>query len=931
MEFRLLGPLEVLERGAVVPLGGPRQRALLTLLLLSANKVVSRERLIDGLWGEEPPPAAANSLQVAVHGLRKALGADRIETRGPGYVLRVSPVELDLERFERLVERARKESPGAAATTLEEALALWRGEPLADLADASAALTGLEEARIAALEQRIDADLALGRHAELAGELEGLIAEHPFRERLRGQLMLALYRSGRQADALAAYQGAREALVEHLGVEPGEELRGLERAILRQDASLAAPRRERQSKLPAPASSLVGRGLERAAVTALLGRDDVRLLTLTGPGGTGKTRLALEAAAELAPGFVDGAAFVDLAPLDEPALVPATVARALDVVESEVATVERLKQALRPRAMLLVLDNFERVDDAAPLVSELLSAAPDLKVLVTSRVVLRLSGEHEYPVPPLRIPDRALVRDLEGLGRNEAVALFVARARAVQHDFRLSRENAEAVAAICVDLDGLPLAIELAAARVTLHPPALLRERLEQRLEVLTGGPRDVPERHQTLRATIDWSYELLDPGERELFARLAVFAGGCSTDAVESVCEAPLETLETLLAHSLLQRETARGGEPRLRMLETVRAYARERLEESGEAERLRERHAAYFLELAETLGAALWAPVQGPERGGRLDRLEAEHDNLRAALAWAERHDPEVGLRIAAALCDFWADRSYLREALSSLERALAGAGSAPAPLRAKALHGACYVAFLQGEYERGDELGEASLALYRQLGDREGEGRTLHIRGWAAAHRGDVEQAARLAGDSLALARELGHTRGVIVSLNGLANAAAAAGDRKRAVALYEEGLELAREHGDRVGQAGILGAWGGLAAEQGDDETAGRMLAESLVLCHQDGHTRGVGGCLHNIAMLAQRNGRQDTAVALSAAAAGVLDALGGSLPPVSRAAAEEVVAAARAALGEEQFAAAWTHGRALSLHEAVDLGRAAATP
>jgi predicted ATPase/DNA-binding SARP family transcriptional activator len=929
LEFRLLGPLEVLDGNASVALGGPRQRALLTLLLLNANEVVSRERLIDGLWGEEPPAAAANSLQVAVHGLRKVLGPERVETRGPGYAVRVSPGELDLERFERLAERARREAPPSAAVTLREALALWRGEPLADLSAARAALRRLEEARITALEQRIDADLALGRHAELAAELEGLIAEHPFRERLRAQLMLALYRSGRQADALVAYQDTREALVEHLGIEPGEELRGLERAILRQDASLAAPAPAPRSNLPAPATSLVGRALERAAVTALLRRDDVRLLTLTGPGGTGKTRLALEAAGELGSELPDGALFVDLAPLDDPALVPSTVARALDIGEGEIATVERLKQTLRPRTMLLVLDNFERVDEAAPLVSELLAAVPELKVLVTSRVVLRLSGEHEYPVPPLRVPESALVRDLDALARNESVALFVARARAVKHDFVLSRENAEAVAAICVGLDGLPLALELAAARVTLHRPAELRERLEQRLEVLTGGPRDVPARHQTLRATIDWSYELLTSDERELFARLAVFAGGCTLDAVEPVCEAPLETLEALLAKSLLQGEHVGGGEPRFRMLETVREYALERFEASGDAERVRERHAAYFADLAEIAGAALWGPVQGPQRVPWLDRLEAEHDNLRVALSWSEQHDSERALRIAGALIDFWADRSYIREGLAWLERSLAQPGPLPAPLSAKALHGASYLAFLQGEYERGDQLGDAALALFQQLGDREGAGRTLHVLGWAATHRGDLERAAMLATGSLALARELGHTRGIIVSLSSLAIVQANRGDHERAVGLLEDALVLAREHGDRLSEAGILGALGAIAAERGDDEAARPLLRESLSLLHDDGHVRGVAGCLQGIAGLAQRSGRAEIAATLFAAAAELREALGASLAPSERAAAEASVEAARADLGEAPFAAAWARGRAVPLDEAVDLARAAA--
>src|SRR5262245_19635649 len=554
-------------------LGGPKQRALLALLLLRRNEVVPRERLVDSIWGEGPPSSAANSLQVYVHGLRRVLGAERIERNGSGYRINVESDELDLERFERLVRRGKEtldSRPADAADDLREALELWRGSPLADLADepVAAEAHGLEEARLSAFELRNDAELATGRHEELVPRLAALVVEHPYRERLREQQILAHYRCGRQKDALDAYRSAREAFVEALGVEPGPALQELERAVLRQEATLAAPvqRAALAARLPAPATPLVGRRVETAAVAALL-REDARLVTLTGPGGTGKTRLALAVAEELAPTLRDGAVFVDLAPLSDPELLMPAIAEALGIADDT-----PLVDELCDRSLLLVLDNLEQLLDGVEPIGALLAGAPGLCVLATSRAPLQLYGEHAYAVPPLDSPEADA--DFETLAANDSVRLFAARARAADAGFVLDDGTIDVAAAICRRLDGLPLAIELAAARTKLLSLEAILERLADSLDILSGGARDVAPRQRALRATLDWSFDALEPDEQDVFRALGVFAGGFTDRFARSVANGdPLPLVE----RSLVRRV---GG--RFTLLEPIRAYTVERLREA-------------------------------------------------------------------------------------------------------------------------------------------------------------------------------------------------------------------------------------------------------------------------------------------------------------------------------------------------------------
>ena len=552
--------------------------------------MVSRDRLVDQLWGEEKPAQAAHTVQVFVSRLRKALGPEVIETKVPGYMARAQ--DLDLARFERLCTLGRDElERGRAALAdraLAEALSLFRGPPLADFAYetwAQQEISRLEEARLACLEERIEAGLALGRDGELVGELKKLVAEYPLRERLHRQLMLALYRQGRQPEALEHYQQTRARLTEELGIEPSPELRELHRRVLNQDSALShviegPPRRTLAGNLPTALATLIGRERELDELSALICRDGIRLTTVTGAGGAGKTGLALEVARRLKGAFPDGVFFVGLAPLSTPS---SYLRRSYAQSGSPSGpTNSPWRPLLIPcasgiRCSCSTLRARKRGGQAACRAA---LATPELKVLVTSRVRLHLSGEHEYRLAPLIVPDHAEPVDVASLERYAAVRLFVARARAVRREFALTSVNAAAVAEICIRLDGLPLAIELAAARIAALSPEGLLDRLDQRLAILTGGARDVDERQRTLQATIEWSYGLLSEAEKRLFRSLSVFAGGCSYEAADQVCGADLDTLQGLVEKSLVLY-----ADERYAMLETIREYADERLCESGEA----------------------------------------------------------------------------------------------------------------------------------------------------------------------------------------------------------------------------------------------------------------------------------------------------------------------------------------------------------
>ena len=1079
MDFRILGPLEALEEGQRVALGGSKRRAVLALLLLHANETLNADRMVDELWGERPPATAAKTLQAHISRLRKALSAasggtalDVVITRDSGYQLQLDPEHLDAYRFERLVAEGRSDlaagHPQRAASVLDEALSLWRGQPLADLAYepfAQREIARLDDLHIAALEQRIEAKLELGRHGEVVAELEGLIAEHPYRERLRGQLMLALYRCDRQADALQAYQDARRVLVDELGIEPAERLRELERAILAHDPALAgptaqamvgdagegparprtlptgvvtflltdiegssglweadaeamaaalelhdeliagtvgthggrllkakgegdatltvfrrasdavacaaelqrtlhgqawpggldlrvrvalhtgeaherdgdyfgpalnraarlrgvvrggttvmsqataeivrdrmppdvelvelgrqelrglsrpenafelrpiseagptaepaldAPRRtvaDPLGGLPTPPTRTVGREAERSAIAQLLGSAEVRLVTLTGPGGVGKTRLAIEVATVLGAQRRDGWRFISLASLQDAEQVETTLAGALEVAVAEGERPrETVARWLAPRELLIVLDNFEHLLTAAPLVSELLDAAPGLKVLATSREPLRLRAER--------------VTRVAGLSDEGAAELFLERARDHEPGLEPDDNEREAIVGMCRRLDGLPLAIELTAPWISLLPIPQLASRLQQPLLILDRGARDAPARQRTLRATIDWSYDLLEAEARSAFTALAIFPGGCTIEAAQAVAGTGLHSLAALEAKSLITRR----GE-RLVMLETIRDYAAERLAERADADEIRSRHARHLVAVAEDGEAGL----DGPDWVVWRRRLDAEIDNFRAAFAWLiAAGRVESALALASALQPFWRLGWHDREIRGWLNTALALADDATPPAtRARALLASSRGAMLASlrfalvDPEQAERDATTALELYRELGDQAGISESLVSLGyrqvclghygkagalaeealvearasrdqraigwalWLRATAGEgFDEVRSLAREAVAHFRQSGATRRIYPLLNNAAFAAIEYERYREALPLLDEALPAARAADDGPGIAMIRGNEAVAHLMLGEDQEAADALSEQLGLC------------------------------------------------------------------------------------------------
>jgi predicted ATPase/DNA-binding SARP family transcriptional activator len=985
----ILGPLEIRdEAGQPVRLGGPRLRALLIRLALDPGRTVTADRLAGDLWAGDGldhggPADSGNALQALVSRLRHAAGPSIVEHRTGGYRLAVDPGQVDATLFERLVGEGRAAlaagDPAAGAERLGQALGLWRGPALADVEDAAFAagpVARLEELRLAATEDRIEADLALGRGAELAPEAEELATAHPLRERLRGQLMRILYLAGRQGDALAVYEDTRRLLADRLGVDPSPALSAVHLAILRADPGLghpagdgaapaapvsstaipstpvpptpvsqtaapqtaapqtaalqtAAPQTALGSSAPSVTSTLLSPALARppvrtsnlpAQLTSFVGRDDElnrvskllgesRLVILTGPGGTGKTRLAIEASARLADQMPDGVWFVPLAPVGDALDVPQAVLAAIgapeavwvadaDPVRVVVPPLDRLADVLAARQLVLVLDNCEHLIGAvARLAGRVLAEAPGVRILATSRELLGVTGETLCPVPSLPLPP-------DGMPPAEAleygsVRLLAERAAAVRPGFTVDEVSAGPVIRICRALDGNPLAIELAAARLRSLTPEQVASRLDDRFSLLTAGSRTALPRHQTLRAIVDWSWDLLTEGERTVLRRLSVFSGGATPVAAEQVCGPAdgtgglIDVIASLVDKSLV---TAAGeAEVRYRLLETVRAYAAERLAEAGEEAQVRAAHARYFLDLAEQGEPEL----RGPAQLDWLGRLSAEHDNFAAALRFAiGARDVAVALRFITALSWFWLMRDYEAEAgeWAAAVREIAGDEVPPGLADGYAI---CHVMSAMSEAAAGQPSGipvmdtlraamsEASsgtrhplLMLARPMlaffgGDPDGGLRELRALGddpdpWVRAaalaasghlalNRGQLDAAAADLGRAYADFTAIGDRWGLIVALAGLSEVAMARNDPDEAVRVLEEarGLAAAGLHGNFADM--MLVKLGQARARQGDIDAARADLERAVRLAERigEGDDEAVGYL--ELAELARRTG------------------------------------------------------------------------
>ena len=851
MRYAILGPVELRDGVRSVAVEGRRQAGLLVLMLLHANRAMSAEELIDAVWADLPAKGARKRLRMAIVRLRETLsscvaaGAPALRTVPTGYVLDVRPGDLDADVFELGVANGRdaleRGDAEHASRALAEALALWRGPALADVAYedwAQPEMRRLEEMRLEAVECRIEADLLLGRHATLAGELEALAARHPGRERLVEQLMLALYRCGRQSDALDAYRRMRESMIEQLGLEPGPRLRALQGEVLVQapsldlDAPAAAPaaapsRGAAPSGLPARRGDVLGREGDARAVIHLLRREDVRLVTVMGPGGVGKTTLALEVAHQLAAEQADGAAFVNLAALTDPEAVADTALRALGgVPEPGTTAKDTLCRLAGTREQLLVLDNFEQVLAAGPLLAELLESAPRLKVLATSRAALDLRAEHRYSLSPLALPESS---DPPTVTAAPASALFIARAAARDPAFRLTADNAEAIAAVCSRVDGLPLAIELAAARAGTLSPQEIAQRLTSVLTSLGPGARDAPDRHRTMRATLDWSYGLLDEAHRAAFAELSVFAGGCTVEAAVDVTSATLDALEGLVDHSVLRRRAAPDGTTRLSMLEPVREYAAERLADRADGAAVAERHSRWFLDLAESVAPQLL----GSQQLAWQRRLDAEADNFTEILE--REHAAGEALRVvrlATALREWWR-RGRASPGRTWMERGLAAATDLPDGLRADALTTVCQLSAQQGDI--ADAIGAArqALELYEVTGDARGKTVALVAIAVCGLMLGEQDAAQAAAADAVRTAGDLG----AWPLGYALIAEAVAAPDPATAKPIATRAARLLEQAGDARAQAWLSGDLGYKALEHGAFEDAREYIARSMALAEQ----------------------------------------------------------------------------------------------
>ena len=967
----LLGPLEVRLDGE--PLSGfeyNKVRALLAYLAVEAGRPQARASLCDLLWPEMPENAARQNLSQALSQLRKVLGDKQAATP---YLLTniesvqlnpAAPVDVDAARFTALISHAETHPHRAwhlcspCAEKLRQAVSLYHGDFLAHFYVSDS--VGFEEWAVLLRErlrqQMLSALERLTRYFEWRGAHDQAVEiarthveMEPWRDTSHRELMRLLALSGQHSAALAQYAHLKRTLKAELDLEPEPETTELIEKI-RASAPPGSLRcfQSPISKLPLPPMPLIGRATDLNAVKGLF-NEGVRLLTITGAPGVGKTRFALEIAAQMRFDFEEGAHFVDLTPVPDAAYMPGTLAQVLGVKEQAGRTLTALiKSHLRNKHLLLVLDNFENVIEAAPFVADLLAACPELKVLVTSRSALRVRAEQIHLLAPLEAA--------------EAVRLFTERARAVRTDFALKEENAETIAVLCQYLDNLPLGIELVAVRARTFSPTELLRQLDSRLEAQQAGSRDLPERQSTLRNAIAWSYDRLRADEQHVFAHLGVFLGGCTVEAAQAVVGEGLPIpllLEALVEASLVQSQTTEH-ETRFTLLETLREFALEQLAARGETDAARQRHASYFLALAERAEPALFGPTQKTW----LDQLTREHENLHAALTHASRTAGDAGLRLAAALHRFWEIRGHFTEGRSWLAQMLAQHPDAAMSLRAKTLDAAASLATRQGDYTGAYSLYEQALRFFYHLEDSPAIANTLRGLGIVADNQGNFALARSYFEQSLDIARQSGDARGIAVALNNLGWVADQQGDYARARALYQECLPIAREVGDKIAIANTLLNLGLTVEQQGESVSARALMEESLSTFRDIGHKSGIALVLLNLGNLAEsqtdlalaegyfseslklrheanekrpiaRNldglaqvdwaqGQPARAARLFGAAEALRESLGIPILPIYLPEHQREVAAVRTALGETAFEKEWAAGRALTLEQAVAL-------
>ncbi|SDH62038.1 Predicted ATPase [Lentzea fradiae] len=919
MIIRLLGPLELTGPNGTVQLSSAGQRTLMARLAVTPGKTVPKSALVDALWSDDVPATATKTLHSLLARLRGQIRdaglGELITTREPGYVFNASADRVDVARFESLVAAARRsEDPQESARMLREALALWTGDPLVDCRPGTwtrQESARLSELRLSATEDLMDASLALGEHAAVAPLVGSLVERHPFRERLWEQLMIALYRCGRQAEALAAFQRARAVLVDELGIEPGTRLRDLEQAVLTADPRLVLVERRPvpvRGNLPADRSSFVDRP-ESARVADLIGQH--RLVTLTGVGGVGKTRLALHVArAEQPP---DGVWLVELAALRDRALVPHAVAEALAVVDQTGrGQLTVLTEFLADRDALLVLDNCEHlVDHCAVLVDALLRAAPRLRVIATSRRALRVSGEQVLAVAPLSVP-------------YPAATLFAQRAdAAIPGSFVITEANEQAVADLCRRLDGIPLAIEMAALRVRVLTPAQLLERLDDRFKVLTDGERTALPRHRTLTAAMDWSFDLCSPREQLLWARVSVFAGSFDLTAAEAVCsddtltaDFMFDAVDGLVEKSVLQREE-QAGIARYRLLETMRQYGQTRLRASDEESRLRMRHRDYYAGVA-LQGERAWFT---PRQVATVEAMTVERGNLRAALEYSltTPGEAEAGLHLAATLWFYWVGCGRFAEGRHWLNWALS-LETEPSRARCKALWVNAYVATVQGNTAAVPALVQECRAEASLLGDEDAEAYATYVQGAAAVFSDDLSSGAELLTEADRRHTALGHLdSNVIMARVGLAITVAFSGDFDRATAICTDARALCEENGELWARAYALYVLAFVAMGRGDIDEARELATSSLRIKETFDDLLGIAVSVELLALISAVTGATAHAALLLGGVDRVWRSVGSPLFGSATFAAshDRCVALCREALGDESYDEHFARGAAMN--------------